>query len=59
MIPAEIRPPGPVVIDIENITKNYVMGEETVHALRGVRFKFGVTNTWPLWARVGAANRPS
>src|SRR3954465_2789611 len=27
---------GPVVIDIENITKHYVMGEETVHALRGV-----------------------
>src|SRR5207245_3669318 len=24
------------VIDIENITKDYVMGEETVHALRGV-----------------------
>jgi putative ABC transport system ATP-binding protein len=31
-----IRPAGPVVIDIENITKNYVMGEEIVHALRGV-----------------------
>src|SRR3954452_5166579 len=31
-----IRPPGPIVIDIENITKDYVMGEETVHALRGV-----------------------
>jgi putative ABC transport system ATP-binding protein len=31
-----IRSLGPVVIDIENITKNYVMGEETVHALRGV-----------------------
>src|SRR5207244_786070 len=31
-----IRPPGPVVIDIENITKDYVMGEETVRALRGV-----------------------
>ena len=31
-----VRPLGPVVIDIENITKNYVMGEETVHALRGV-----------------------
>jgi putative ABC transport system ATP-binding protein len=30
------RPPGPVVIDIENITKDYVMGEETVRALRGV-----------------------
>src|SRR5437016_13113889 len=31
-----IRPPGPVVIDIENITKEYVMGEEVVRALRGV-----------------------
>ena len=31
-----IRPYGPIVIDIENITKHYVMGEETVHALRGV-----------------------
>ena len=31
-----IRPHGPIVIDIENITKHYVMGEETVHALRGV-----------------------
>jgi putative ABC transport system ATP-binding protein len=31
-----IRPVGPLVIDIENITKDYVMGEETVHALRGV-----------------------
>src|SRR5438552_13174227 len=30
------RPPGPVVIDIENITKEYVMGEEVVRALRGV-----------------------
>jgi putative ABC transport system ATP-binding protein len=27
---------SPIVIDIENITKHYVMGEETVHALRGV-----------------------
>src|SRR5213082_1175300 len=31
-----IRPAGPVVIDIENITKEYVMGEEVVRALRGV-----------------------
>ncbi len=30
------RPAGPVVIDIENITKEYVMGEEIVRALRGV-----------------------
>src|SRR6202171_4516938 len=31
-----IRPPGLIVIDIENITKHYIMGEETVRALRGV-----------------------
>jgi putative ABC transport system ATP-binding protein len=30
------REPGAVVIDIENITKEYVMGEETVRALRGI-----------------------
>src|SRR5207249_1307894 len=30
------RPRDPVVIDIENITKDYVMGEEIVRALRGV-----------------------
>ena len=35
----EIRPHGPLVIDIENITKHYVMGEETVHALRGVSLR--------------------
>src|ERR1700737_233217 len=31
-----VHPVGPIVIDIENITKDYVMGEETVRALRGV-----------------------
>ena len=31
-----VRPVGPIVIDIENITKDYEMGEETVRALRGV-----------------------
>ena len=31
-----IRPPGSIVIDIENLTKDYVMGEEIVRALRGV-----------------------
>ena len=30
------RRPGLLVIDIENITKEYVMGEEIIHALRGV-----------------------
>jgi putative ABC transport system ATP-binding protein len=33
------RPAGPIVIDIENITKDYVMGEEVVHALRGVSMR--------------------
>ena len=31
-----VRPVGPIVIDIENITKDYMMGEEIVRALRGV-----------------------
>jgi putative ABC transport system ATP-binding protein len=30
------RTPGPLVIEIEGVTKLYKMGEETVHALRGV-----------------------
>ncbi len=36
MNPRPTRDPGPLVIDIENITKEYVMGEEIIHALRGV-----------------------
>jgi putative ABC transport system ATP-binding protein len=30
------RPPGALVIEIEGVTKLYRMGEETIHALRGV-----------------------
>jgi putative ABC transport system ATP-binding protein len=30
------RPPGPLVIAIDGVTKLYPMGEETIHALRGV-----------------------
>ena len=32
----QLRPVGPLVIAIENVTKLYQMGEETIHALRGV-----------------------
>lgn len=31
-----VRSPGPLVIEIEGVTKLYRMGSETVHALRGV-----------------------
>jgi putative ABC transport system ATP-binding protein len=31
-----VRPAGPLVIAIEGVTKLYPMGEETIHALRGV-----------------------
>src|SRR5438445_4331496 len=31
-----VRPTGPMVIDIEKLTKDYVMGQEIVRALRGV-----------------------
>ncbi len=34
---ATARPPGPLVIDLEGVTKSYRMGAETVHALRGIR----------------------
>jgi len=34
--PRTHRPPGPLVIDIRDVTKQYRMGSETVHALRGV-----------------------
>ena len=33
---SDSRSSDPIIIDIENITKDYVMGEEVVHALRGV-----------------------
>jgi putative ABC transport system ATP-binding protein len=32
----QLRPAGPLVIAIEDVTKLYQMGEETIHALRGV-----------------------
>jgi putative ABC transport system ATP-binding protein len=32
----QVRPLGALVIAIENVTKLYQMGEETIHALRGV-----------------------
>ncbi len=34
-----VRPFGPLVIEIEGVTKLYRMGSETIHALRGVAVK--------------------
>lgn len=34
-----VRPAGPLVIEIEGVTKLYKMGSETIHALRGVAVK--------------------
>ena len=34
-----VRAPGALVIEIEGVTKLYQMGEETIHALRGVALK--------------------
>jgi putative ABC transport system ATP-binding protein len=34
-----VRPRGPLVIDIRDVTKLYRMGEEIVHALRGVTLR--------------------
>jgi putative ABC transport system ATP-binding protein len=38
-VPRPIRPVGPLVIDIEGVSKRYQMGEETIHALRGVQLR--------------------
>ncbi|HTQ31275.1 MAG TPA: ABC transporter ATP-binding protein [Opitutaceae bacterium] len=37
--PRLTRPPGPLVIEIEGVTKLYRMGAEIIHALRGVALK--------------------
>src|SRR3954462_13443423 len=37
--PRAIRPHGPLVIEIEGVTKLYRMGTEIIHALRGVNVK--------------------
>ena len=37
--PRNYRTPGPLVIEIEGVTKLYKMGSETIHALRGVNVK--------------------
>ena len=34
-----VRPKGDLVIEIEGVSKLYKMGEETIHALRGVDMK--------------------
>ncbi len=34
-----VRPPGPLVIEIEGVTKLYKMGAEIIHALRGVNLR--------------------
>ena len=36
VVPRPVRPVGPLVISIEGVTKLYHMGDETIHALRGV-----------------------
>lgn len=35
----DVRPKGPLVIEIEGVTKLYEMGSETINALRGVNLK--------------------
>ncbi len=37
--PRLLRPPGQLVIEIRGITKVYKMGDQTIHALRGVDLK--------------------
>lgn len=38
-MPRLVRPPGSLVIEIDGVTKLYRMGEEIIHALRGVSLR--------------------
>ena len=46
------------VIEAENLTKVYKMGEVEVHALRGLTLKIAREKWWPSWVLRARENRP-
>jgi hypothetical protein len=52
-----VRPVGPLVIAIEGVTKLYQMGEETIHALRGVSLEIRRNEYLAIMGPRGRASR--
>lgn len=48
--------PLEAMIKTDNLWKTYVMGDEEIHALRGVSLKSSATSTWRSSARQAQAN---
>ena len=45
------------VIELQNIRRDFQVGEETVHALRGISFPLPKESSSPSWARPVPVNR--
>ena len=45
------------VIELQNIRRDFQVGEETVHALRGISFSIAEGESSPSWVRPVPVNR--
>ena len=45
------------VIELQNIRRDFQVGEETVHALRGISFSIAEESSSPSWVRPVPVNR--
>ena len=58
MIVADFRYYMSNVIELQHIKRNFIVGDETVHALRGVSFAIEQGSLSPSWVRRVLVNRP-
>ena len=47
-----------VVIELDNVRRDFLVGEETVHALKGVSFKIYEGELLPSWVNQDQVNLP-
>ena len=48
-----------VVIELDNVRRDFLVGDETVHALKGVSFKIYEASSLPSWVSRVPANPPA
>ena len=48
----------PLLIEARDLVKTYTMGDQTVHALRGVTLSLLLASLSPSWALRARASRP-